>query len=529
MSLLEGTDSPGKPLPQPAEIFCADWGEPPHVYLSLDVVDGLAEDVASSPDRTESGGLLLGRVHQDRRQCMEVWDYLPVRTENGRAAPSMFSPDVRAFLKGYVTALRRVSVTAAIGYYRKFLGSSLQPAPADTNLCRDLAANSWNLVLLISSRIFGPPAARFCFWDGAELATRRAWPEFPLDRRELTSDPASVQRLSANARPFRRLMRWIWCTAAAAVVVLVAAVFLYRTLMPPPMERLRLRAVQTAEGIHITWNANAVGVFAATGGVLSIQDGEEERREVRLSVEELRNGSVTYFPEHDDVEISLNMLAKAPPEITERILVAAAPKPEATLAAIPKTMPDSPPSADSDRPDVGDVEAPIEEPASMERILPVRHNTGRFRNARFSAPPRRPASQTILQPPSETVPREANALPALALALAPPLAAPGSASLPGHRFASPGPFVPARPIERVRPSISSDLRRLLVNDLVIDIEVTIDKTGTVVNAKPVADRGPQPKYLVAATADAARRWRFEPAKSADAPVTSTMILSFKFK
>ena len=83
-------------------------------------------------------------------------------------------------------------------------------------------------------------------------------------------------------------------------------------------------------------------------------------------------------------------------------------------------------------------------------------------------------------------------------------------------------FVPPRPIRQFAPPVPPDMS----GPVPVDVRVTVDRTG---NVSGVEVSKSHDRNLIKLAADAAQRWRFEPARLNDESVTSEMILHFTFR
>jgi outer membrane biosynthesis protein TonB len=61
----------------------------------------------------------------------------------------------------------------------------------------------------------------------------------------------------------------------------------------------------------------------------------------------------------------------------------------------------------------------------------------------------------------------------------------------------------------------------------VDLKVTVEKDGSISTTELISNQD-NPR-LVALAAEAASRWRFEPAKLREKPIPSEVILHFRFK
>jgi TonB family protein len=79
----------------------------------------------------------------------------------------------------------------------------------------------------------------------------------------------------------------------------------------------------------------------------------------------------------------------------------------------------------------------------------------------------------------------------------------------------------------VKPATPSNVRNLISEDVQINVRVEVDATGRVIRAEPVS-RGKQ-DYLTALALEAARQWRFSPARQGSQNVSSSTVVGFQFK
>jgi TonB family protein len=70
---------------------------------------------------------------------------------------------------------------------------------------------------------------------------------------------------------------------------------------------------------------------------------------------------------------------------------------------------------------------------------------------------------------------------------------------------------------------------MIWKEVVVDVRVKVDAAGKVVSAEPVRMSGPMRPFLERAAADAARLWRFEPARLGDQKVEGEALIQFRFR
>jgi TonB family protein len=86
--------------------------------------------------------------------------------------------------------------------------------------------------------------------------------------------------------------------------------------------------------------------------------------------------------------------------------------------------------------------------------------------------------------------------------------------------------VVARPIVQIKPSVSPALAKRAQGEEVVDVKVQVLANGHVSRADVVS--APQDSLLSEPARVAARQWVFEPARVADRPVASSVIIHFRF-
>jgi hypothetical protein len=247
---------------------------------------------------------------------------------------------------------------AAVGYYRIREGNSLELTPDEIDLAVTLFSKPGSLILLIERRAGAPEANFFFLEHGAYLNIPLL--EFPLDVARLTEREGQRVRKTAgeaaarvspslpppgsgpdfplasvDERPVsaKRPATGLW---TLAIVILVAAasfsaaVFLYRpnnrivysgaVKSKPPDSRTSLRAERQGEDLKILWDLNSPEVASATSGVLDIDDGGAARQ-IPLTADQVRFGSLLYTPVSEQVSVRLTTLKDKQSTRQESVLV----------------------------------------------------------------------------------------------------------------------------------------------------------------------------------------------------------------
>jgi len=90
-------------------------------------------------------------------------------------------------------------------------------------------------------------------------------------------------------------------------------------------------------------------------------------------------------------------------------------------------------------------------------------------------------------------------------------------------------YKPAVAILRVQPKFPAELKPLLVRKTAVEVDVTIDMTGRVIQAEAI----PLPQEtidhsLLKSVVNASMAWKFKPALRNNQPITSEAVLKFVF-
>jgi TonB family protein len=85
-------------------------------------------------------------------------------------------------------------------------------------------------------------------------------------------------------------------------------------------------------------------------------------------------------------------------------------------------------------------------------------------------------------------------------------------------------FVPPRPVRQVAPDLPSGVQ--VADDTRVSVKVLLDETGRVKSIELMSRN--VDSSLTNAAMDAAKRWRFEPARQQQKKVSSSLILHFRF-
>ena len=530
-------------------------GSPVQVRLALDVVERMQKQFDHPDGSSGEQGLLWGGA---AGQTTEIDDFTPI--------PSLERPSI----SDVSTAIPPSAISGPVGYYRIHRNAALRLNEDDVALAQVVFPNPHQVFLLIQPGDSGPATAAFFFWDDGRMVGEFPFLEFPFDRSVLAiaerqkirstqekpppKPPRVDARLSddrhaAQRRPTRALTVLWWSFLAVVVVTLsLAGVFgsrLFSQKLRPvnsspsvvssaPVTGSRmplgLQAERQNGDLKLTWNRESAAIRTATSGVLSI-DEDGRSRKIILDPAQVRTGSILYVPTADQIQMELTVLGPqdTTPESVIVILpkvgaprvqtsghreVPATPTPNAAAVSnIPQRRPNKPfilPEGEHDA-QTKAAEVPLNEPPAP------RFNTDPAGWALreltqlavpLPAPPRpvqEPQTTSTLQP-----------VPSLARQSATPSAPPV--------------YSPPSIASSVTPSYPPELIRTGLQTKIVEIKISIDERGRVVNAEPLPTAAWTPQSMVKSSLDAARRWKFNPARSnTQQPVPSAMVLRFEFK
>ena len=229
-----------------------------------------------------------------------------------------------------------------VGFFRAVSGSSLQPGASlrmtedDVALASGLFRQPSSVVLLIETAEAATAKAAFLFWDGGKMLGGFSLMDFPFDAQQLAGlerqrtaprasrqidpEPAPEPAEVAAAERSRRRARAAWAVGAIATLGMVAyfysAQLSHRVvpsarqpeLAPAPASSLGLRVDRQGTDLLLSWDRQSPAITGATFGMVLIHENDRTRN-VALTSEQLRFGSVRYKPASDEVDIELDVPA----------------------------------------------------------------------------------------------------------------------------------------------------------------------------------------------------------------------------
>jgi periplasmic protein TonB len=484
-------------------------------------LDRRAWDALSMPG-SEAGGLLLGSANPSE---IAIDRFLEIRHEMRQTPFVLHSERDRAEL-GHAIAAVPGSVA---GFYRTHARGGDLLRMEDVELA-SLIGNVALIAIVETTR----PRGSVChaFTRGPDGAWSRAGdfhlPDLqPVVHALPPPDPQPAASEARRSSPASAGFRQWWLLPLVPVLVGLVTWLAFRSPRPAtpaappaavaqPDAGLELRLERTAAGdMKLQWNRQASAIRSAVGAWLRISE-ETRERALALDLDQLRSGNLLYAgAAGGDMSFRLEVTDGSGRSATESVrLIGGVGAPVARPPVQARLAPQQVPQSTSDR----GVEVPAD-PATTQRA-PIR--------------PGRP-----LQLPAPETPHASAALPApdevaASVRLAPPPVTSNPvrpAALPEatRPAATPPEAVePARAIRQFRPVVPPNMKSMLTQDTTVTVLVTVNDQGKVTAAEAQGTTGSIGQMLSGIAVDAARAWRFEPARRNGKPVASTVSLVFRF-
>jgi len=538
-------------------------GAPIQIHLSLEVVTQLRKYILES-ETGSACGLLTGDT--SKPGITSILDFKPLPTLDAAS----------------IEAAEGTAADEIVGFYRTTPMGAVSMPEEDRALAASFFRHPSSAFLLIEAGKATIGDARFCFWGEGELFD---WPlmVFPFDAKELAAEegrrrqtkgrdqashatlaevlspseqaqaalepfpvPAAKAPTAAPKRQEQSAKRWqMPVLVALAAFLAFLGMFLYfrrganPTVAAPPIavgqaevqEPLGLSVERRGNDLKITWNGHAEIMAKAEFGMLLIR-GASVSRDVPLSAEELRAGTVLYSAPVDQTRFQLNVVAGGQvarefltvvmPQVSDSVpsrgIVPSSPGNGARTNAESRQAGSSERVAPRELRQFKPLESPnleasaprrLDEPPPIGGTAPVNAGTPALLNQPALSPIAPPVSQT--QAPA---------------ASAPATEVSGARNSPIQAARS-GEAQPPLPTHQVVPPLPPLLRGVLWKLTTVDVNVSVDAAGNVTKAEAVAKPGLHP-LLRDAAVQAARRWKFQPAQFNGHAVPANMVLQFNF-
>ena len=539
--------------PLPTEYIWSFPGSPVQIRLRLSVVNDL-QTVLDDRQRPrgmapEACGVLRGSLPRPGVTEVSGFDPLPSLHQARLEEMCEREPDI-------------------VGFYRTTDKGGLRMSEQDLRLARSHFSRPGSVVLLIEADESGASNAAFFFWDEGRIDGDCALMEFPFDAYQLA---ATEQRRGEFAKPFVPEVRpsgapsarsWVGIRVGSAVlagVVLAGAIFggirfarRQHGPTPAPVETvsatahvpatptaasaaaLGLSLDQQGSKLRVYWNRQSPTILSAKFGMVLIKEGARSRN-VPLSADQLRSGSVLYAPTSDQVEVELNVVggervsresitALLPSRDSKNSVIASAKSVSREPDATADETEASPEAAD--KPELRKFSLPTsaarKAPAAVAAITEAPPAV-KFDLATGGTP--LPVAWQSSAPP---VPQPATPSPArTAPAPLPPAPTPSAAAPSTAQSEAAAVPEPPVAIRKVAPRFSGELKALVTGPNSVQVLVKINAAGRVTSATPAGNQKVN-SLLLQVSLDAAREWTFRPAMIRGTPVTGEMLLKFDF-
>lgn len=492
-------------------------GKTVSILVNLDAIDRLESAITRDPN---IHGILYGRVDQ--------------------------IPGKRCILA--IERLEHYKDLQRVGYYRTVHKAELSIGETDLAPMRRYLTDPASVLLLIRPGQQAPATAGFFVWENGTMEQSSSYREFPLNRKSLAQQQVPILQVPGTRdtsvieavrdpelpvspkRPGLTLNPWIWAPVAAALVLLIVTMS-HRKAAPagngpsPAVARfgqppsLDLNAQRTGQAIRVSWNRSNPTVVDAERGVLWIKDGESEQR-LELDSRQLTTGTVMYWPSSSDVNFRLEVFS-ASKFASESLRAYLGPPEPKTSREAGASAPRTPPAAEPG------TQAALQ---TRARILDLGDGSP------AEPPPTSPVAVAAIVPsklPAEPTPTQKDTAP-ISIAVEPVEESglrkaiqtiPGTQALQQAKGVTG--FTPAKAIQKVTPKLSAALKKNISGEVPVDLRVSIDEEGNIFRTEVLP--GKADNRLLTLASDAAKRWRFEPARVNSKPVSSKVVLHFMFR
>jgi hypothetical protein len=462
-----------------------DPGDSIMVQVSLDLVErlGAAVQQGLGPGLrgVEIGGILLGRMLPGVGRAVLIEDFEPVSCEHLRGASYTLSPKDRRLLG---VRLARRGPRQVVGYFRSHTRPGMYLDQDDFTVFSQYFSEMWQVFLLVAPAAEGAATGGFFFWEEGDVNRRSPYRQFPFDSAQLAAGGFPItggQPAVAPAVPAPRPVRVQAPNPPKPEVARPG-----RKLPPLPWVVVPVIAcLFLIAGLFVSGNQEPAHVPAVVKSSPPVEpllpEPDSPSAATPQSTPATSQAIVSPAPAAPAPAVNTsnpagNLTPKLPRKPQSTVL---APLPTTAVRAVPHAM-EQPPA----------LAAPVQLEAKFAPVLP-RVNT---------APPLE--AEVSYEPPHPGVFRRA--LHKIE----------GAGGGDSAESAGPAPIrkvAPMKPIGTVEGSI-------------VDVKVFIDDAGNVTRAQALEKGG----ELTGAALNAARQWRFTPARKHNKPVSSEMLLHFRF-
>jgi hypothetical protein len=476
----------------PVEIEYLEWdpeGSPVSIHMNPGVADGIAHDAIRGLGM-EVGGLLLGRVVAGPRGAVWIERYQRISHEHGSGPAFILGSGEMAALEVAAANILATGQLAVVGLYRSHTRPGFQLEEPDFELIRRYFSDPSDLILLIKLESASHITGQFHAWD-KESGAHPVGSEFPFRGHMLKDDTAAPALARPPESPREHPRRLVQDFVPSPVEPPPSLYGLGQNPGPVPSGRTEELTAERGNRKQLKKWLPLMAAIALVGGVLwfLLRPGGHgsSNPAPAQTAEAVRPLGLYVDPAGHTWRVSWNPKATA--------------LDEARSAQLFVREGDEQKRFDLSARDLASgiyQYNPVENDVTFR--LEVVDKAGRvsaesFRLMRAANPPA-PAS--------------------LAHAVPPPAGGPSRITQP-------------KPIYKAPPVIAAGIRSRIKSTIPIDVRVQIDARGHVVSATPVTSQHTGlDKYLAGRAVQAAKLWRFEPARENGKAVAGTQILHFVF-
>jgi hypothetical protein len=468
----------------PVDIEYLEWdpeGSPVSIHMNPGVADGIAHDAIEGLEK-EVGGLLLGRVVAGPHAAVWIERYQRISCDHTSGPEFILDSGEIATLEAAAANILATGELAVVGLYRSHTRPGFQLAEPDFDLIRRYFNDSSDLILLIKPERASHITGQFHAWDKVSGA-HAVGGEFPF-RGNMLKDESEVAAIPQVSEPPREHPRRLVPDFVPSPVEPSPSLYGLGAA-PEPFARPEELTVEhgTRDRLKKWWPLLAA--LALVGGVLwfLLQPGRHGSSgpAPAQTAEAVRPLGLYVDPAGQTWRVSWNPNATALHEARSVQLFVREGEDQKRFDLSARDLTSG---SYQYSPVAGDVTFRLE----------VVDKTGRISAESFR------------------LMRAAN----------PPAPAPAPKAVPS-------PATQPKAIYRAPPTVAAGIRSRIKGTVSIDVRVQIDARGHVASATPVTRQNSGlDKYLAGRAVQAARLWRFEPARENGKPVAGTQILHFVF-
>jgi periplasmic protein TonB len=522
---------------------------------ALAALDRMVRDgVRAFPRRgLEIGGLLTGFPGTGGEDEIRLDAICPLPMEYRSGPAFQPSPSDLLFIKQSVVR-SPASETSIIGHFRSQTSGEPHPSDVDRNIASLLNLRE-ALLVLVPASVAGVEPARLYRAVNGEWNFLLSFPliDQPLNEEPLTEQPlvelprelgmaqglelqrdklAAVQgRASARAR--RDRLAWGGLAVGLACGIFFghsiwqsrpAAVLPPRPNVTESSSGIHLELHPTGSALKVQWNPASSPIAQGFSGILTVRDGARQLQ-IPLDRHQLETGSTVYYPESEWVEVRLEVYRDGTHFTGETVAMATG----LSKRPLPETA-EEPAAAAPAEASRNPKRKPERSPAKKTRST---RQTPAKSLRRYQGPAaQRTAPAQVALPLAPEI-SLARPLPA---PLTPPVAPSGPpAGSSAASSAGTGSadltirYEAAVPLRKVRPAVPDELHSILPESTSITVRIEIDAAGRVIGATPEGNLTATQKLLARQAVQAARLWRFQPARKNGEAVESESLLRFDFE